>query len=843
MHTRDSPRPPFANYAISYFSGHLSKASSSDDRHLIALNQFFLTNSLTWIELVVSQHDLGSLTETAKNLKVLMERRAKYRSPLGKEVQNVLEWADDLIRLVAQFGRALLSTPSAIHFLVPSVCPSGSIIFRNFAKYPRPLKLVGLSQTSWNDRLCCIMCAEARVLCIVCDVNKFAIGLNDCSVQVYHSRTFQKIFHFAHGELVRCLAFSRVKGFLAAASRRIVNVWDLRSGLHMWSASLSDQPLAFDFTEDDAALMAGTRDNKMIFWNAANGEELKSIARFSDYDEDEGTPFGHGQPPIHAAFSPGLGLLGVAYRMRPITFWEIESCNFAGQYAKIGAGYHEPFVHAFLFNPVPDICLAAVAFQTGDIVVLDPWSQNTQAMVDCDSSCLAASPNGTILASGDSEGVIKLFDFETLRLLYQINSHEENIRSIAFSTSGLRFYDIRADHCNVWEPSVLVRRVSFGDDSSIDQSDRVADEPHFTTARATGEDQEITAFATHHDGEFIFCGFESGAVKMYSTAHGKHVQHVLEHPGRSAILLLRWNEKADLLTSVDRAGGIIIHQISRKGHGKPPFAVQSKVFELKSPSAVRQLLLDPLGKRMLLVNSQETSLWDLQFGQTICENPNEESHTLLWMVHPQESELLLLIRDGMQIQTYSWKSLELQGQSEILTPEPASSQELRVDWARMSSSSRHICAMLRDSYKKGTRSILCVYPCEVTSAQPGLRPIATYNDLAKNIKAVIGCHKAMLLFLNHEDWVCSLNIDNARQNNTYTKHFYIPQQWQGSRATTTQMLVTKKGHVVLVSMDELAVFHGGLDFEEQVEVSQKGTAASPKLLDRPAFKKGHSSPL
>ena len=119
MSSRKSAQSPSADYAISYFSTHVVRATSSDDRLLIALNKFFLTDSLTWIETIAKKQDLNVLTGTAKNLKMFMERRAKYRSPLGQEVQNVLEWADDLIRLVAQFGIALLSTPSAIHFLIP----------------------------------------------------------------------------------------------------------------------------------------------------------------------------------------------------------------------------------------------------------------------------------------------------------------------------------------------------------------------------------------------------------------------------------------------------------------------------------------------------------------------------------------------------------------------------------------------------------------------------------------------------------------------------------------------------------------------------------------------------
>jgi hypothetical protein len=70
---------------------------------LVALERFFLTNSLTWLELVAAKNDLAPLTETAKNLKSFLKRLVNFRSPLvlAKETKNIGDWAGDLLRLVA----------------------------------------------------------------------------------------------------------------------------------------------------------------------------------------------------------------------------------------------------------------------------------------------------------------------------------------------------------------------------------------------------------------------------------------------------------------------------------------------------------------------------------------------------------------------------------------------------------------------------------------------------------------------------------------------------------------------------------------------------------------------
>ena len=128
-------RSMFADYASVQFSEHIARSSSSIDAPLIALNSFLRSNALTWIELISTSRDPNPLIQTGKNLKTYLERRAKCRAPLGQEIRNVSAWASDLIYLVAQFGKVLLTMPSSIQFLVPSVCPSDSH-FQNLQVLP-----------------------------------------------------------------------------------------------------------------------------------------------------------------------------------------------------------------------------------------------------------------------------------------------------------------------------------------------------------------------------------------------------------------------------------------------------------------------------------------------------------------------------------------------------------------------------------------------------------------------------------------------------------------------------------------------------------------------------------
>src|SRR5262249_8814413 len=132
----------FAGYATQYFSEHVALSSSSTDTALVLLDKFFKTNVLTWIELIARGENLYFLHQTAKNLRAYLKRRAKHQSPLDKEVQAAEAWSDDLVHIIAAFGKCLLSSPVSIHFLIPPVCPPGSIIYKSFKDYPRNLEVV-----------------------------------------------------------------------------------------------------------------------------------------------------------------------------------------------------------------------------------------------------------------------------------------------------------------------------------------------------------------------------------------------------------------------------------------------------------------------------------------------------------------------------------------------------------------------------------------------------------------------------------------------------------------------------------------------------------------------------
>ncbi|KAL9043840.1 MAG: hypothetical protein Q9214_002985, partial [Letrouitia sp. 1 TL-2023] len=336
-----------------------------------------------------------------------------HRNEAHSQIAKVTGWASDLVHLVAKFGRAMIATPTKISHLIPPICPKESSIYQGFYDfYPRGLRLVGLSQEQWDERLCCLEFSRVQALSVASRDNKYALGLSSGFVNIYNESSFQEQMKLKHGEPVRQLAFGNLSLYIASAGRKTISLWNTSSAVQLWTVDLAALPMAIEFNEDDTVIMVATRANTLGFWAVNTGRDL-DLSQFSDINEDDQSEYHYNRPPIRVRFASNLSLLGVAYRQRPITFWDLDDNSFVGQYHKAGAVYPEPLIHDFIFNPNPDICLAAVTYET-DVVVFDPFTQHTIADLRVQASSLAASPDGSILGTGSGDGVIKIFEFETL---------------------------------------------------------------------------------------------------------------------------------------------------------------------------------------------------------------------------------------------------------------------------------------------------------------------------------------------------------------------------------------------------------------------------------------------
>ncbi|KAL8819520.1 MAG: hypothetical protein Q9223_002061 [Gallowayella weberi] len=826
--TRSAKRSVFADYATVHFSEHIVRSSSSSDDQIIALNSFFDRNILTWIEIVAEGGDLYYLTQTAKNLKAYMERQAKHRSPLGQEVHAVSSWVKDLIYIVTTFGRSLLISPPSIHFLIPPVCPRNSIIYQTYHEYPRCLELVGQSEPEWDDRLSCINFSDCQVLAIACRDNRFVIGLSDGRVVLYHTSTCQEAGQMLHGtEAVRFLEFGSSNTLLATGGRQHVVVWDISVGTRLWAVDITHRLLAVGFNEDDTVLMGTTIANYTICWDVEGGGEIERFFVSDQVEDDSDT---YRPAPSHAQISGELNLLAVCYRQRPINLWDLEDKSFIGQFHKSAPDvYPGPLLVAMVFNPNPDMNLIAASYQDGDLVVFDPWNQRQHAIAEANAHTLATSSDGATLATGDGGGTIQIFDFETLRLLYRSTINDFDIRAITFASNNVRFFDIRRDHCNVWEPSAIVRQTVTGDGSSEYCSEGVTGDAETVETQLWDDSQAITALISD-GGDLLYCGKEDGSVDIYEAKTGQHKQQLYRHGVNAAIRLLEWNHRENVLVSIDRSSRFQVRKISMKTSGV--WVAENPLLDQCLGQAIQQALLSPNGTILLVSTTSSDQLWSLEGHQLAFRNAGVRK-SWQWVDCSSDTQRLLLAVDG-QIHCFDWKTLDE-------CPLPTSPQAPFGDGGfptivsmKVSSQGSTVCAHFRERLGNQNNAKLRFWSLSSSlssstskSARDQTAKHSTsFDQIARDVNAVIGFYKLLLLFLDQSGWVCSINSEISGKEKAYTRHFFIPYGWHCNGELL--FAVTAKGSIVLVRRDGIAVFHRGLDFEERVILSIEGDAAASK---------------
>lgn len=246
-------------YAASFFSEHTYLGTSTDDILMGELCTFLKGKTiLSWIEHLARQGNLGDMSRTATNLDGYLGRRMKCLAPMDPSASLVDCWVTDLARVAAKFRSQLLACPSSIHYIIPSFCPSDSIISRTFVNGTRSsgLNVKGIPPGTWDECLACIDFDPGLTTALSHGTQHFAVGITTGEISLFDSRSVQLVAKFDHPESVRMLGFSNEDEYLVSSGAKTLTIWQLRSGAQSFSYPLKSNPVAFTFLGGDEFICA-----------------------------------------------------------------------------------------------------------------------------------------------------------------------------------------------------------------------------------------------------------------------------------------------------------------------------------------------------------------------------------------------------------------------------------------------------------------------------------------------------------------------------------------------------------------------------------------------------------
>ncbi|OAP59351.1 hypothetical protein AYL99_06649 [Fonsecaea erecta] len=820
-------RCPFVAYACDALCQHLPSIASDDDEFAASLVCFLKTpNVLSWIEYIARGSDLRPLVQTGIALHQFTKRRATQTPSTGnrgEEIDLIDTWATDIIRLVTRFGTKLHSSPSVVFNLLAPFCPMDSAMRIQHGSSTRSIRVSGLSEQTWGYCMSTIS-LRASPTAVACGTTAFAVGMRNGDIAIFDATTCQELKTVNHGGWVKKLLFGDTGNLLVSAGLKHICIWNSVTWKLLWTFELHNQFISLGLADEDQLLLVTYRSNEIVMWEIAKGHAREPISWLNE-NEQEGAS--HFLRPYTTAISGDRTLLAFTYRGQDIVLWDIENACVYDVYGKdegsLGATADKRIgispVQSMIFSRAPEAQLLVASYNDGELNLFNIAEGTVQAKVVANGHYLTSSADGLTLACGNSAGVICIFEFSTLNLLYRIQTKESIIKQLAFSADGHRLLDIQGNHCRIWDPPVLLHQRIDGQ-VYIDPVD----------IRLDGESDVvlISAMTCADNGGLILCGKEDGGVYLYDSQTGLEREELFHR--HASILYLQYDVQSSILFCCDMVNRVTVHKLVRTGD---LWTLGDQYLDHRTGVEVKQILPNTGGSRLLISTVEYDILWEVtpaQCQEVVWLNWEDDGKPRRWGMHPSRSDQLILMT-GTEAHLYEWDSLErLTGDSGTRFPE-LDGLELLIKGSRPVFDEKYLATTFSDTSGPHARSRLVFWNAEdITPGNGLMAPIEHFQPLADQVQYLVGIHNRRVVFLHVDGWICSADSHNFYEE-YYDRHFFIPGDWLIA-AKTLQIEVLRNGTILFVKQDELAVIKRGLEYFEH---GQSRARAKHPTITRPAI--------
>ncbi|HHS96321.1 MAG TPA: hypothetical protein ENK08_00240 [Chloroflexi bacterium] len=258
------------------------------------------------------------------------------------------------------------------------------------------------------------------------------VGKFEGTVEVWDPETGQRLATLQHepeGHInkVHSLAVSPDGQRLASSTEGSLQIWDTATGERLHTLEGHVSPIAaMDLSADGRTLALGTAADTVLVWDAADGTPLHTL-RGLTHDAEA------------VAISPDGQLVAASSEGGDLLLWDVETEEVL-YVLKPAEEWALNVVDGLAFSPDGET-LVSLASLDRQVKFWDPQTGGLVRTLEApdEAMALALSPDGRLLAVGDSYGNVVVWDLEADKRLYTLPLDEETHQSVynlSFSPDG-----------------------------------------------------------------------------------------------------------------------------------------------------------------------------------------------------------------------------------------------------------------------------------------------------------------------------------------------------------------------------------------------------------------------
>ncbi|KAK4097307.1 hypothetical protein N658DRAFT_500536 [Parathielavia hyrcaniae] len=801
--------PALLGYAATAWSHHFALSSALVDFDILDLVADFLRSPhvLTWIYIAARSRELRTLVAASRHLAdmatKLRRRRSENDSVTTCQALAAMEgWATDLVKILGKFGSNLRAQPDSIYKLIPPFCPEDSMMYRQFGrKEGRALQVSGFTTSVWDDCLArfpldpgavasSIVTAGARIALL-------SVARNKSQIIIYSSSTFEEQRRIAHPERVLSIQTNKLGDLLVSYGYITTRVWDVATGecvKTIKNPRKRPRPHTIMFSDKQNAVTVCGED-RCIRTCSLDDDSAVEWTLHAQIDEetlhDTIVNF-----PVCSAFSPDGSMIAFGYRNHPLTVWELDPPMLLGQcYVRLAdtdmtveeKTWGEVFRVAW--HPLSGEVFGLT--QVGLLFRWDPHDEETDATVQAGGDSLAVNQDGSLVATGDGVGTIKIFASADFSRIYQLSS-QDPVLYLSFSADSRRLYDSRGPYGNAWEPSTLVRLADCPDHSSDTNSETeslakgsLLAEYHFARV------DNVISLAGQSFGPLYCYGTEKGVATLCEAGRGK-ICDLARLASYMPIEHVVWSADGRLVALADLSGKLAIKRVARSGEQRNTWEASHDFDVLIPPedgNIISQLIFHPTGSKLFVATPVKVFSIDLQSHAVLESRLGPEAGSMLkvrWANHPTRSDTLLGF-GNTGVHVLSWDELRRTEQHSYFPPRLGRSSTVSIcsssAFARAGSSQRDTEALGRLITHMDSPEVLLEISsanpsghCEsqyllfdignlelAGSGGPGMLPSTVLAaDISSRIREPLAIlSRRRLVFLDVDGWICTWRLPTS----------------------------------------------------------------------------------